>query len=262
MHAGCLASKPVVRSGEAWTSPHDAACLVEACLASGKMKRIICPGQYGLSCDSAPALPCSQAVNLLEAREQSLATRAQATLHLPPPAEYALLRLRSAYLAPQPAAAAAPLPAMVDVYGSNDKLASGDAAARRGHDMRLRQLTRQLFPDGEPALDSPSFAGVVAALAQFEISRLQASLQGGAQQVQLMEQLIVSLKNRPGEQAKTRSSKQRLQQRMQPELNSLLRWLAGGYIGFETLPAEVRAHSAAAANAEQWTVGAGLLQRC
>ena len=64
------------------------------------------------------------------------------------------------------------------------------------------------------------------------------------------------LTGRPGEQAKTRRSKQALKQRMQPDLNCLLRWLGGGYAGFHLLPATLQQRAAAAANADDWTAGA------
>ena len=96
----------------------------------------------------------------------------------------------------------------------------------------------------------------MAALALSEIGRLQASLQQSAQQVQLMEEFIISITGRPGEQGKVRRSKQRLQDRISPQLRSLLRWLAGGYDGSELLPADVRERGvAAASNANDWTVG-------
>ena len=75
-------------------------------------------------------------------------------------------------------------------------------------------------------------------------------------QVQLMEQLMQQLTGRPGEQAKTRRSKQALKQRMQPDLNCLLRWLGGGYAGFHLLPTAVQQRAVAAANADDWTAGA------
>ncbi|PSC67479.1 xylose [Micractinium conductrix] len=68
-----------------------------------------------------------------------------------------------------------------------------------------------------------------------------------------MEQLMQQLTGRPGEQAKTRRSKQALKQRMQPDLNCLLRWLGGGYAGFHLLPATLQQRAAAAANADDWT---------
>ena len=75
-------------------------------------------------------------------------------------------------------------------------------------------------------------------------------------QVQLMEQLIPRLTGRSGEQAKLRRAKQALKLRVEPELNSLLRWLGGGYVGFELLPDTLRQHAAAVSNAEQWNAGA------
>ena len=74
-------------------------------------------------------------------------------------------------------------------------------------------------------------------------------------QVQLTEELIPRLTWRPGEQKRLIRSKQSLKQRMIPELNKVLRWLGGGYVGFEALPAAVRQQAAVAAHADQWTVG-------
>ena len=71
-----------------------------------------------------------------------------------------------------------------------------------------------------------------------------------------MEQLIVSLTGRSGEQAKTRRAKQALQLRMEPELNCLARWLAGGYAGFGLLPAALQQHATTVANTQQWCTGA------
>ena len=198
-----------------------------------------------------------QALELLSQRAASLQACSLPDLKPPPEAEYALLRLRSFYAAPQSSGVVAQLPAAVDIFiGGAEKLLVGDPAARRSQDARLLQLTRQLFPGGAPALDSDTFASAVSALAKSEISRLQASLQRGAQQVQLLDELMVSLAGRPSDQARTRRSKERLKQRMQPELNSLLRWLAGGYAGFELLPAAMQDGAGAASHAEEWSVGA------
>lgn len=181
-------------------------------------------------------------------------------LKMPPLAEYTLLRLRSAYLDSQSSPVVACLPSAVGVFsGGADKLMGGDPTARQSHDARVRQLGRQLFAGGEPALGSPEFAVAVAALATFEIGRLQTSLQQSAQQVQLFDDLIVPITGHPGEQGKVRRSKQRLQDRMGMQLRSLLRWLAGGYDGSELLPADVRERGVAAAfNANEWTVGVTL----
>lgn len=195
-----------------------------------------------------------QAQERVVQRALDIEAHAQQDLKPPPLAEYARLRLCSAHLAPR--ACTAPLPLAIDIFtGSAENLADRDSAALAKHEGRLRALGRQVFPDGEPALDSAAFVAAVAALATFEINRLQTWLQRSAQQVQLMEALIISLTGRPGEQGKTRSSKQRLQSRMQRPLSSLRRWLSGGYVGFELLPSEVRACSASVANSQQWTVG-------
>ena len=189
-------------------------------------------------------------------RDEAIEAHADQDLKPPPLAEYARLRLCSAYLGTQRCTGAS-LPSAVDVFtGSAESLPQRDAAVLGRHDARLRALARQVFPGGDPALDGAAFAGAVAALAAFEISRHQTWLQRSAQQVQLMEGLIISLTCRPGEQSKTRSSRQRLQARMQGPLNSLCRWLSGGYVGFELLPAEVRACSASLTNSQLWTVGA------
>ncbi|PSC71951.1 Tcr1 transposon ORF2 [Micractinium conductrix] len=197
-----------------------------------------------------------QATDLVLRRDEAIEAHADQDLKPPPLAEYARLRLCSAYLGTQRCTGAS-LPSAVDVFtGSAESLPQRDAAALGRHDARLRALARQVFPGGDPALDGAAFAGAVAALAAFEISRHQTWLQRSAQQVQLMEGLIILLTGRPGEQSKTRSSRQRLQARMQGTLNSLCRWLSGGYVGFELFPAEVRACSASLTNSRLWTVAA------
>ena len=194
-------------------------------------------------------LAALQALDLLRRREAALATQPQQAVQLPALAEYAQLRLRSVYLTPQPSAGAVNLPAMIDVFGGGlEKLLGGDSAAVSSHTRRLAELQRQLFPSGTPTLDSAEFADAAAALALSQIQRLQLSLQRAAQPVQLMDQQIPQLSQRPGEQRKMRAAKQRLQQRMRPELYSLLRWLSGGYIGYDGLPHEARACAAAIAS--------------
>lgn len=71
-----------------------------------------------------------------------------------------------------------------------------------------------------------------------------------------MEELIPRLTRRSKEQARLIRSKQGLKQRMAPELNSLLRWLGGGYVGFSLLPESLRQQATAAAHADKWTPGA------
>lgn len=75
-------------------------------------------------------------------------------------------------------------------------------------------------------------------------------------QVQLMEILIPDLHGRPGEQAKLRRQKQALKQRMAPDLNCLVRWLAGGYAGFDLLPDPLRRLAASVSDSTLWSVGA------
>lgn len=75
-----------------------------------------------------------------------------------------------------------------------------------------------------------------------------------AQQVQLTEELIPRLTGRPGEQKRLIRSKQSLKQRMIPELNKMLRWMGGGYVGFAALPAAIRQQAALAAHADQWSI--------
>lgn len=70
-----------------------------------------------------------------------------------------------------------------------------------------------------------------------------------------MELLIPQLHGRPGDQAKLRRQKQTLKQRMQPDLNCLVRWLAGEYAGFDRLPAAMQALAATVADAAIWSVG-------
>lgn len=74
-------------------------------------------------------------------------------------------------------------------------------------------------------------------------------------QVQLIEELIPRLTRRSKEQARLMRSKQGLKQRMVPELNSLLRWLGGGYVGFSLLPEPLRHQATAATHADKWTPG-------
>jgi hypothetical protein len=70
-----------------------------------------------------------------------------------------------------------------------------------------------------------------------------------------MDALIPRFSDRPGEQKRLMRAKHALKQRMQPDLNSLLRWLGGGYVGFDALPPTLRQHALAAAHADQWTAG-------
>ena len=74
-------------------------------------------------------------------------------------------------------------------------------------------------------------------------------------QVQLQEELIPRLTGRPGEQAKLRRTKQVLKQRMAPEVGRLVRWLAGGYAGFDLLPTRLQAHAASVGDAHIWSTG-------
>ena len=238
-------------------------CPLHLCATAGPST----PDSHNLPHPSLP-LCCPpaalQALELLQQREAALATQPQQAVQLPALAEYAQLRLRSVYLTPQPSAGAANLPAMIDVFGGSlEKLLGGDSAAVSSHTRRLAELERQLFPSGAPTLDSAEFADAAAALALSQTQRLQLSLQRAAQHVQLMDQQIPQLSQRPGEQHKMRAAKQRLQQRMRPELYSLLRWLSGGYIGYDGLPQDARACAAAiASNGERWTVGARLGRSC
>ncbi|PSC67335.1 Tcr1 transposon ORF2 [Micractinium conductrix] len=74
-------------------------------------------------------------------------------------------------------------------------------------------------------------------------------------QVQLMEHLITRLTSRPGELAKVRKSKQQLKARMEPVLASLMSWRAGGYVGFDRLPRELRQLAPTIDAARGWAVG-------
>ena len=74
-------------------------------------------------------------------------------------------------------------------------------------------------------------------------------------QVQVQEELIPRLTGRPGEQAKLRRAKQVLKQRMAPEVGRLVRWLAGGYAGFDLLPTRLQAHAASVGDAHVWSTG-------
>ena len=73
-------------------------------------------------------------------------------------------------------------------------------------------------------------------------------------QVQLMELLITHLGRgkRYSEQRKLLVSKLRLKKRMEPQLARLQGWLGGGYVGFNSLPAELRLHVEAPPGA--WSV--------
>ncbi|PSC76837.1 Tcr1 transposon ORF2 [Micractinium conductrix] len=73
--------------------------------------------------------------------------------------------------------------------------------------------------------------------------------------VQLMEHLITRLTSRPGELAKVRKSKQQLKARMEPVLASLMSWRAGGYVGFDRLPRELRQLAPTIDAARGWAVG-------
>jgi hypothetical protein len=80
-------------------------------------------------------------------------------------------------------------------------------------------------------------------------------------QVQIMEHLIPMLTHRKAEQARLRRQKQALKTAMKPHLNSLLRWLGGGYVGHELLPDTLRQQALAAAHADEWSVGEGCMVR-
>ena len=69
-----------------------------------------------------------------------------------------------------------------------------------------------------------------------------------------MELLIPQLTRRPGEQARLRRAKQALNAKMEPELNNLLLWVRGGYLGFQQLPAALQQQAPTAA--QTWTTGA------
>ena len=73
--------------------------------------------------------------------------------------------------------------------------------------------------------------------------------------MQLMEHLITRLTSRPGELAKVRKSKQQLKARMEPVLASLMSWRAGGYVGFDRLPRELRQLAPTIDAARGWAVG-------
>lgn len=85
-----------------------------------------------------------------------------------------------------------------------------------------------------------------------------------APQVQLIEQLIPRLTARPGEQSRLRTAKQTLKlTKLAPELSSLMRWLAGGYVGFNLLPQSLQQFAPTMCDANGWSVGRPLLQlRC
>ena len=151
-----------------------------------------CRALAGVLCgipDSDPIPPFlllapGQAIALLAERSAAIQQHAQPDLKMPPPAEYALLRLRCIYASPQSSTVAACLPPAINVFcnASLEKLAPGKPALA-SLTSRLRQLTMELHAGAEPALDSQEFAAAVAALAQFEIERLQISLTRMAQQV-------------------------------------------------------------------------------
>lgn len=71
-------------------------------------------------------------------------------------------------------------------------------------------------------------------------------------QVQLLDIIIPKMSRHPAEQRKTRGDKQRLQKQMAARLETLQRWLKGGFLGFDLLDPATRALSAPAPT---WTVG-------
>ncbi|PSC68864.1 Tcr1 transposon ORF2 [Micractinium conductrix] len=158
-----------------------------------------------------------QAVKLMLERVAATAQASAPALRLSPLAEYGQLRLQQEHVS-NSAAACLPPAACLFRDSAAVRLAPGAAA-------RIRSLERALFNGEKPSL------------------------------VQLMEHLITRLTSRPGELAKVRKSKQQLKARMEPVLASLMSWRAGGYVGFDRLPRELRQLAPTIDAARGWAVG-------
>ena len=78
-------------------------------------------------------------------------------------------------------------------------------------------------------------------------------------QVQLIEQLMPQLSSRRSELDKLRRAKVQLLEKMRPDLDHLMRWRAGGYVGFDVLPEDVQRMATALTAANGWNTGGMLL---
>ena len=124
-----------------------------------------------------------QAAELVAQRTATIMQQSQPELKPPLAAEYAQLRLQREFIS-NPATSRLPAAANLFRDKALEKLAPGSAALQ-SLDTRMRILGGQLFGGQHPTLDSPEMAAAVAALAQFDIERLQASLMRKSQQVWL-----------------------------------------------------------------------------
>lgn len=125
-----------------------------------------------------------QAAKLLEERAASIARAGTAALRPSPSAEYAELRLQLEFAA---SGTSARLPAASSLFRdkSLERLAPGSPALA-AMKARIEKLEHQLFQGQRPALHpnpDPRLAEAVAALALFEIQRLESLLTRMAQQV-------------------------------------------------------------------------------
>ena len=73
-------------------------------------------------------------------------------------------------------------------------------------------------------------------------------------QAQLLDTLIPNLARHKAEQRKVYAFKQSVQKKMAGRLQTLQRWLQGGFVGFELIDEATRALSD---SAQTWTVGEG-----
>jgi hypothetical protein len=125
-----------------------------------------------------------QATGLLIERAASISQSSAGALQLPPEAEYAMLRLQLEHISNDATAA---LPAAANLFRDKalERLTPGSSAVA-AKVARMEKLERQLYQGQRPALrpdPDPRLATAVAALACFEIERLQAFVMRLAQQV-------------------------------------------------------------------------------
>eukprot|EP00887_Chlorella_sp_A99_P004520 scaffold34.g4520.t1 len=166
------------------------------------------------------------------AREAALQQPSPASLKLPRHLEYVQLRLRLEWA---DNAAGGHLPPASSLFDGLDQLAPGAPALGR-----YRARVRRLESDSEVMA---RFGGQRPAIGSQEMAT-----------VQLLDMIIPTLSRRPSDQKKLLKGKEQRKKQLSPLLTQLQGWLAGGYVGFDQLPAAVRL--SAPPPAEAWGVDA------